>query len=80
MIAPHGLRTGRAESVWNKGSEEERIALVKRVCSNFRLKDLTLCYDLKNPFKKLKEIRENSDSSKWCPLTDDFRTALLGNV
>lgn len=55
----------RAESAWNKGCTEERIGLVKRVCSNFRLDGATLCYDLKNPFRKLLELKKNTDNSKW---------------
>jgi len=60
----------RAESAWNKGCPEERVGLVKRVCSNFRLEGLTLHYDLKNPFKKLLELKRNTDISKWCPGPD----------
>ena len=41
------------ESMWNGTSNEERLALLKRACSNFRLDGLKLYYDLKKPFKKL---------------------------
>ena len=60
----------RAELAWKKGSELERLALIKRLLSNPRLEGATLCYDLKKPFKKLLEIKKNDDSSKWCPARD----------
>ncbi len=60
----------RAESAWNKGDSDERLLLVKRFCSNFRLSGASLCYDLKTPFKKLLELKRNSDISKWCAKGD----------
>jgi site-specific DNA recombinase len=56
-----------AESKWNELSEEERLALVKRLCSNFYLEGASLRFDLKLPFKKLLELKRNTDNSKWCP-------------
>ncbi len=56
-----------AESAWKKASGEERIELVKRVCSNLQLDGASLRYDLKIPFKKLLDLKKNNDFTKWCP-------------
>ena len=60
----------RAESAWKKGDEEQRLGLVKKFCSNFRLDGLTLRYDLKSPYKILLELKRNTEKTRWCPKED----------
>lgn len=67
----------RAESAWNKGSESERLALVKRVCSNFRLSGASIEFDLKIPFLKVLEFKKKADISEWCPGPELNRHARL---
>ena len=59
-----------AESAWKKGEEAERLALVKRFCSNFRLEGATLCFDLKKPFEKILKMKRNTKNQKWCGRED----------
>ena len=67
----------RAESAWKKGCADERIALMKRFCSNFRLSGVSLEFDLKKPFLKVLEFKKNTDNTKWCPGPDLNRHARL---
>ena len=69
-----------AESAWNNGCDEERLALVKRLCSNFRLDGVSLCYDLKLPFKKLLELKRNTEKTRWCPGPDLNRHARVNEA
>ena len=55
----------RAKSAWNKGDSEERLGLVKRVCSNFRVDGASLRYDLRRPFQILAQIKLNEGDQKW---------------
>ncbi len=48
----------RQESDWKKGCADERIALMKRFCSNFRLSGVSLEFDLKKPFLKVLEFKK----------------------
>ncbi len=70
-----------AKSAWNNGCDEERLALVKRLCSNLRLDGVSLCYDLKLLFKKLLELKRNTEKTRWCARGDlnpyIFRLRLL---
>ncbi len=60
----------RAESAWKKGSAEERLALIKRLCSNFRLNGVSLEFDLNIPFAKVLEFKKNTEKENWCPGPD----------
>ena len=57
----------RAECALKKGSEEERLSLIKRLCSNFRLNGASLEFDLNIPFAKVLEFKRNTDNTKWRP-------------
>jgi site-specific DNA recombinase len=67
----------RAESAWNKGSSDERLNLIKRVCSNFQMEGPNLRYDFKKPFRILAQIKNNGVSKSWCPGPDLNRHARL---
>ena len=62
-----------AESSWIKVSAEERLILVKRVCSNFRLEGASLRYDLKKPFRILAQIKSKDTKHEWWPGTESNR-------
>ncbi len=59
-----------AEVKWEKGSDADRIAFVKRVCSNPRLSGATIGYDLKPGFKTVSQLKLNRGSERWYPGQD----------
>jgi site-specific DNA recombinase len=86
-----------AESLWKERNESEKVEFLKIILSNQTLNTssgdknhVTVEYDLKNPFKKLAEIKKASretgfltSSKKWCPDADlnhghrDFQSLAL---
>ena len=56
-----------AESLWKTRSHQERLDLIKKVCSNVSLNGLSVRYSLRKPFATLSEM---SKKSEWCPRPD----------
>ena len=79
------------ESLWQERNESKKIEFLKLILSNQTLNttsgdknDVTVEYDLKNPFKKLAEIKKACretgflpSSKEWCPDVEEYRTAIL---
>ena len=56
-----------AKTLWDLGSVEQKLELLKRLCSNPVLDGPTIRYELKKPFTTIAEMRENE---KWRSLWD----------
>jgi site-specific DNA recombinase len=73
-----------AESLWNKGTNEEKLNFLKEILSNQKLNSsvetldqVTIEYDLRKPFKELVKIKKAipkdgflTSKQKWCPDAD----------
>lgn len=47
-----------AKTLWNSGSIEQRMKILKSLCSNPKLNDVNIEFDLKKPYVTLSEMRE----------------------
>jgi hypothetical protein len=52
-----------------------------------KLDDVTIEYDLRKPFREIIDIKKAapksgflSDSKRWCPQVDKYRTAILASI
>ncbi len=55
---------------WNSVSDEEKVLLLKRLCSNPTLCGTNIEYHLRKPFEILKIFKKKPDFLKWCPGPD----------
>ncbi len=60
----------RAESIWKESVEEQRLKLVKNVCSNLRMEGANLRYDYRKPFRLIAQIKLNEGIVNWRPQPD----------
>lgn len=57
----------RAKTLWNSGSDQQRLEYLRTVCSNPVLDGATVRYDLKKPYSTVAEMRQKED---WRPQGD----------
>lgn len=50
-----------AKSLWNQGSVDQRVALLKSLCSNPTLDGVSVQYELKKPFATVAQMGEKND-------------------
>ena len=75
VIAEYIIQLAKHSSALFKCSEyEERRLLINTVLLNVKWNGVNLCYDYKEPFNLLADMRE---STGWGTLVDVFRTKLL---
>lgn len=56
-----------AKSLWNQGSVEQRLEILKTVCSNPTLEGASVRYEIRKPFATVAEMAKKED---WRPLRD----------
>lgn len=66
-----------AKSVWKKGTPEEKVEYLKKVCWNPIMEGAKLRYDLRKPFAILCEMQENVE---WRTLAVELRNSLFDFV